>query len=259
MIRILSAVDPHWGRFVARACGGASLLLAAFAVIDDPDHRPTSFSFFLALAGVAGAMFYLHSTNPMRLPPADRRAWAEPTTLSGLGEVTARYLTGEITTHPYHRGPLDPETDPQLAATLAAFNRAGYVTVASQPQTDAPGYDGAGWRQRAAVEGFADEATAWRIRQAARREGLLVVAHQGARQRHSAAGGTVCTTRADRPHTNFGTAFTRRELANAFDVCSREMVAELMVAWQVTVIDPDWDSADRLWATMARALGTQRD
>jgi hypothetical protein len=52
----------------------------------------------------------------------------------------------------YGEGP-DPETSP---LTLTAWNRAGFITIASQPGTERKlGWDGTRWRQRAAVQGLA--------------------------------------------------------------------------------------------------------
>lgn len=84
--------------------------------------------------------------------------WRTARTLLDVGEPMSRWLEGDITYQPGYGGDgPDPETD-QLVAALAAVNRAGYVTTFSQP-----GEIVEDWYQRAAVDGFCDEATATRI------------------------------------------------------------------------------------------------
>lgn len=88
----------------------------------------------------------------------DAALWRTARTLLDLGEPMARWLEGVITYQPGHGGDgHGPETDP-LVAVLAAVNRVGYVTTFSQP-----GEIVGDWYQRAAVDGFCDEATATRI------------------------------------------------------------------------------------------------
>lgn len=61
-----------------------------------------------------------------RMPAAERRLWREAATLDELGELTARWLTGRITSQPGYQprcGPDDETRD--LIHTLARACRAG--------------------------------------------------------------------------------------------------------------------------------------
>lgn len=51
---------------------------------------------------------------------AERRAWQAARSLADLGELTARWLDGELKETPGHLGPPDPETT-ELVPTLAAL------------------------------------------------------------------------------------------------------------------------------------------
>jgi hypothetical protein len=96
---------------------------------------------------------------------AERRAserWRAARDLSGLGELGALFVEGRLPAFPgWGAARTDEETD-AIAPTLARLNRAGFLTLASQP-----GFEGlrAGRaaRQRAFVAGFAGAALATRL------------------------------------------------------------------------------------------------
>ena len=79
---------------------------------------------------------------------SEQELWNAPLGLAELGVLTARWLEGAIWGAWYGDGPPNPETT-ALVPTLAAVNRAGYVTDFSQPGET---YDSGA--QRAAVTGF---------------------------------------------------------------------------------------------------------
>jgi hypothetical protein len=61
------------------------------------------------------------------------RIWQESETFEGLCELNARFMEGKIRFIPGWFGEgLDAESEP-IAPYLAAFDRAGFLTVASQP------------------------------------------------------------------------------------------------------------------------------
>jgi hypothetical protein len=100
----------------------------------------------------------------------DLTIWQSARTLPDLGDLMARWLQRDIAYcpgwDPDDGGDGGPE--PETAAilpTLVALNRAGFVTVDSQPGhlTNA-----AGVAQRAAVHGFCDRPTLARIRRKVR-------------------------------------------------------------------------------------------
>lgn len=84
-------------------------------------------------------------------------AWRQPQSYGELTQVMARFLRGEIVETPAHLGPTDPETD-EIVDYLVRFNRAGFMTVSSQPTASYEFED-----QYAYVEGFAAESLAKRI------------------------------------------------------------------------------------------------
>jgi hypothetical protein len=189
-----------------------------------------------------------------RMSYSDRLAWKPARTLADLGHLTARWLEGDLASVPCYDGAPDDETLP-LVPVLAAANCAGYVTGASQP-----GMTSRRWVQRAAVQGFAGDAMAARIRDAARAAGLLVVAHSPRhlprwRTRYrcrcpvTLAGGQVFTA--------FGAHLSRRFLhgeRTGYGICHPDAVASLCSAWQVTVIDPEWGREGLLWRVLAEGV-----
>jgi hypothetical protein len=191
---------------------------------------------------------------------ADRNAWESARTLADLGELTARWLEGDLASQPGYEpgaGP-DPETT-SLTGVLAALNRAGYVTRCSQPGESGISMDGTGWAQRAAVDGFAPAAVAGRIRDAAGQAGLSVILHAPMRRRSRTGYGQVVpvTVEDGGPCTWFGAQVPRRDLRDAwtgYGICHRQAVKALCAAWQVTVIDLDWGRDDRLWPALRAAL-----
>lgn len=178
--------------------------------------------------------------------------WAHTRTLTDLGELTAQWLEQTIPTQPgYHGGPAE-ETLP-LVPTLAAANRAGYVTYSSQPGHDGDGYDGVRWQQRPAVEGLVagGPAAAGLVAAARGCDGLQVLVQSAARWRCRYDWAVTVTRRwvagEWEPMTGFGVQLSRRELASLYDGCPRAAVRAAQGAWQVTLIDPEWGDGGRLW------------
>ena len=187
---------------------------------------------------------------------ADRQRWASARTLADVGEITALWLEGVIGETPGYMGAPAGETS-SLIPVLAACNRAGYVTTCSQPGESGPGYDGAHWEQRAAVEGFASVRTAARIHAAASRAGLCVIAHDPRthpRWRIRLRDEVPVTRRAAEDYTWFGDQISRRYIRDAhlgWGICRKDAQAELCGAWQLTVIDPEWGRTDSpLWTAL---------
>lgn len=193
--------------------------------------------------------------------PADRKRWAAARTLAGIGALTALWLEGAITSQPAYADPApgeDPGPDPEtrgLVPVLAACNRAGFVTSCSQPG-EITGSTGWPWKQRAAVEGFADGAALTRLRAAVAGTSVILTAQKPRRWRCSyshavpvSAGGASGRTR-----TSFGVCLSRRHLADSwtgYGVCHRDGVKALQTAWQVALIDPEWGRNDLLWPLLA--------
>ncbi len=194
---------------------------------------------------------------------ADRDQWHGAETLSELGEVTARWLEGDIVHNPSYNGRPDPEID-VIAAPLAAANRSGFVTGGSQP-----GGTWDGWVQRAAVDGFADDATRERLLEVATRHGLTCISHKAPMLRTDyGLTETVTVTRLRpgddpevwNPHTNFGAALSRYTVRDGLIITANEDVLdEAAEVWQVTLMDPDWGSNASLVAALDEFSGRTSD
>jgi len=173
------------------------------------------------------------------MPAADRAVWNAVTTLAEQGEVTAQWLEGTVTTQPEYRAPCDVDEQdvPGMAATLAAANRAGFVTTQSQAGYDGDGYDGAHWSQHAAVVGFADnEATHW-LRDSLTDTGVVVADRQN---RHLWQEPVLPVTFRDGvPVTDFGV----REPTDTVTADARQLV----------IYDPESGRNDRLWPALQAA------
>lgn len=182
--------------------------------------------------------------------------WKSARTLADLGNLTARWLEGELPDVPGYDGPPDEETLP-LVPVLATLNRAGYVTICSQPGETGPGYDGALWEQRAAVEGFADDTLVLRLIIAAAAAGLAVIHHNPARRarRWTRCGQMLPVTRRNgKDYTWFGAHPSRLNLSDdwtGYGSCHPDAVDAVLNAWQVTVIDPEWGRNDLLWEVLS--------
>lgn len=184
---------------------------------------------------------------------ADRELWANAKSLRDLGELTARWLEGDIESQvgyaPYV-GPSDETQD--LIPTLAALNRAGYLTIGSQPGTE--GDNGqTSWMQQASVQGFADDAVLERIRNACESTSLVVRAYQTPKRKWPFRG------RLDKGGPLALTAWGGNQMGLSDVQCCLNGVGdeawdEVTSAWQVAVIDPVWTRNDVLWSTLAAGV-----
>jgi hypothetical protein len=171
------------------------------------------------------------------------RHWNKTASVADLGNLMADWLEGRIPKRPgyYGRRP-DPETTTRLIRTLAAINRAGYVTTDSQPGIDEMGEGaarGTRWVQSAAVQGLiADPGLLATIQDAARRTGLTVIVDGPQR---------VVTWVDGRPYTAFGGVLGKGDLRREWDGIGSDAWAEIRTARQVAVIDPHRGPSDRLW------------
>jgi hypothetical protein len=189
----------------------------------------------------------------------DRRAWGAATTLADLGELTARWLEGDLKSRPGYQpryGPDDETAD--LIPVLAAANRAGFVTDQSQPGIDEPGFDGARWQQKAAVDGYiSDLDLLARIRDAATTAGLVVIVHPPGARRGPVAD-VVATTRDGEPVTSFGGRPSRRDIEFSWSGAGRPAACAAVDAHWLTLIDPDFNRNDRLWSVLGQTINPTR-
>ena len=188
---------------------------------------------------------------------ADRRRWAAAQTLPELADLMALWLEGELSMWPGYDDGADEETT-ALIPTLSAANRGGFLTDQSQPGWDGPGFDGLRWEQRAAVSGLiADEdfLELLRIRQACKAAGLLVLLSH---PRHRPQGqGVTGTIRGGRDYTVFGEHMPPRIVRHIWQGISRHALDQVVDAWQLTLVDPEYGRNDRLWPLLDDLFATR--
>jgi len=177
---------------------------------------------------------------------ADRKRWTTAASVPELGELTAMWLEGKIGHPGYYGGP-DDETLPHVP-TLAAINRAGFVTYGSQPGVAETGFDGAWWEQRAAVEGFATRAMAERLGEVVARDDLLFICDLACAYGTSHDRAIPVSKRETEPTCSFGCRFSGRAISEeVFGGLTGPAIQRLGGAIQVTIVDPEWGRNDRLW------------
>ncbi len=193
---------------------------------------------------------------------ADRKRWASTRSLADVGEVMALWLEGEVKSWPgYAPGCGPDEETTELIPTLAALNRAGLVTISSQPGLPPTrGWDGRDWQQRAAVKGFAVGSTLYELHGVAEDAGLRVIRHRTRRRWFGSFRGgrsavpVTATGDVGRVATAFGAELDAAVVEFIFEGIGDAAMNEVLDAWQVTVIDPVWGRNDVLWPTLIGAL-----
>lgn len=186
---------------------------------------------------------------------ADREAWQSARTLDDLGERGALWIEGKISEQPAYQGTTDIESG-EMVPVLAALNRIGYMTTQSQAAFDGPGFDGARWVQRAAVEGFAGRDLAQRIWDEAplNLHVIDLCDDHLPRVRISSRYAVNCTWRNREPRTSFGHHLSRRHIRAphvGYGILDEAAQDALCSAHQVTVIDLEPGREDLLWDFLA--------
>lgn len=184
-----------------------------------------------------------------RMPRGDRRMWAEARTLGDLGELMALWLEGKISSRPGYQPRCGPDEETQhLIPTLAALNRAGFLTDSSQPGINERGFDGSWWEQRAWVEGFlADDRLLGRLTRAARAAGAEVLVDS----RQSIA----VTTVDGQPATTGGGRIPAPYLRLCWGDLHRDAYAAIKRAKRLTIAHRTYGAeGERLWPALRRAV-----
>jgi hypothetical protein len=162
--------------------------------------------------------------------------WAEARTLADLGRLTADWLEGRLEgEHPNGYDRPDDETT-SLIPSLAAANRAGFVTLNSQPGS-VKIVDGEVWTQWAEVTGLiADAGLLDRLVAQAWRRGIQVFVYPD----WVNGGGweTPVTTRDDEPVTFSGHDMGIDEVRLHWEGCPRQAVRAAVGSARVTLVDP---------------------
>ncbi|MGD6765993.1 DUF6919 domain-containing protein [Streptomyces sp. BH097] len=198
----------------------------------------------------------------MRLPwmsLADRRAWRSAKTVADLGELMAQWLEGTLASWPGYQPNYGPDEETaHLVPTLAALNRAGFLTVGSQPGETGTGADGRWWEQKAAVEGFVtDRALYYRLLTMAQVFGLDVSVSDPATSTHDEQ--ITVTTRDGEPMTGFGGALDFRDLSSMWPVIKTDTFGEVAGAVFLTIAAPQFGrDGERLWVLLDFLTGQRR-
>lgn len=190
----------------------------------------------------------------------DRLAWRSAHTIADLGQLMARWLEGDLKSWPGYQAGYGPDDETRrLIPTLAALNRAGYLTTDSQPGEMGPGFDGSWFCQRAAVSGFvADRALLGQLLLAAADHALLTVVTGG--QEAYWPEPIDVSTRNSETVTDFGAHLGRRDLRCMWPVINGQAFTAVEQAWQVTIVAPDFGaSGERMWPVLATALEEASD
>ena len=179
------------------------------------------------------------------MKPSEERRWADAKNLAELGELTALWLEGELGETPGHGSPPKDETR-LLVPILAAANRAGAVTVNSQPGEDKM-IGGGRWLQRATVDFLLPHEIADSLSTAAARRGLVVIRHGAPPATTDMDISALVTLDDGEPYTWSGRAAGVDQLRFEYEDCSPELIAEVLQAEQVALVEPEWGPTTRLW------------
>lgn len=194
------------------------------------------------------------------MDPDTAARWAGARNLPEVAELVAQWLEGDLPSQVGYAPNVGPDAETtNLVPLLARLNRAGLLTDCSQPGFSGRGFDGAKWRQRAAVSGFIaadrDDVIGW-LDEALVQSGLAGIVCKPLCDRSAGRpGGLVMTTRAGRPYTWFGVTRDRLELEDCYAGCAPTIIDALWTsAYQVVVFDPQWGRNDRLWPALEAAI-----
>lgn len=202
-----------------------------------------------------GARMGWHSLRERKNLIAESRRqshlWRDADTWEELCELTARFCLGELDFTPNHAGPRCPETV-EIADALAHVNRAGYLTMCSQPGSGPDAFGEHVYWQRAAVQGYADDACAARIEKlVADHPALTLSAHRPRRWRGDFRVAVPVTIDEEYAAlTDFGAVPSHRQVAFELGGCRDHLVERAQLGWWVTVTDRRWGRHELLWDTL---------
>ncbi|MFD0008987.1 DUF6919 domain-containing protein [Streptomyces sp. NPDC127178] len=190
---------------------------------------------------------------------SDRRRWRSAHTVADLGELMALWLEGELRSWPGHMPGCGPDRETtHLVPSLAALNRAGFLTIASQPGEAGTGHDGLWWQQRAAVEGFVSDRTLYyRLLEVAEAASLTVAVDDSQSDVHDTA--VTVTTVYGEPYTAFGGRLSNRDMQAIWPVIRKQAFASLATAVRLTIAAPEPGvDGERLWPVLDFVTGLRQ-
>jgi hypothetical protein len=186
---------------------------------------------------------------------ADRAAWLAARTFEDLCRLGAAFVEGRNTYFPGWGWPVLDEESDEIAAPLAALQRAGFLTLASQPgRAPRAGHDGAPEAQRAFVCGCACDAAARALERGAAEPGLAIAIFRrgetgGARIPVSRRGGIA--------HAFAGYSAFEEELECFEGSLSPAAMRALEGSSYVSAIDLVWGRSSTLWSELLRRLASR--
>jgi hypothetical protein len=184
--------------------------------------------------------------------------WRDARTFEDLCDLGARFVEGSIDVFPGWGFPsLDRESD-VIAPDLAALNRSGFLTLASQPAAIERQPDGVVRRRRAFVFGFVSDAVARRLEQRAGNDGEIEIRVFRRGRRHDDATPTAVGERDGEADAYAGYPAFAEELALFADACGADALAALARAPFASAVDLVWGRERALWDELARAVGDSR-
>ncbi len=175
-------------------------------------------------------------------PESDAATTGFQLIVADLGELAAKWLTGEITYQPAYDGDRPDEETNHFAQVLAEVNRAGYFTYFSQPGvalTD-------GYGQRAAVAGWCNEDFLATLKAVAYGTPVCVISIPPA---SASEAQIVVTMDAGDEYTWIGQAYQPDD-GNYSNDLHPTAVSTLHASWQVHIFDPEWGRDDLLWRVL---------
>lgn len=185
---------------------------------------------------------------------AAREAWRAARTFDDLCRLGAAFVEGENAFFPGWGWPVLDEESLAIVPHLATFQRAGLLTLASQPgQAPRASHDGSAHEQRAFVCAFADERAA-RALAALPDDPEISIAFF--RRGESGGARTPVATRGGIAHAFAGDSAFEEELECFADHLSREALQALERATYVSAIDLVWGRNSKLWSRLSQALGS---
>jgi hypothetical protein len=187
------------------------------------------------------------ATSPAR--SADEAAWRAARGFDDLCELGARFVAGELGLFPgWLASTTDVETD-ALAPALVRLNRAGLLTLASQPGLIGHAHDGAALAQRAFVTGMLRPDLAPRVLAHGSEAQIALHVRGGAR-----AEPVAVATRGGVAYVFTGHNAFEEELVCFEDWLAPEALSALEHALYLTAYDPLFGRNDYLWSALESAL-----
>jgi hypothetical protein len=194
----------------------------------------------------------LAEMSKLRRQHRHERMWADAESFAELCALTEQFVMGQLALTPNHGAPRCPETR-EIGPALAHANRAGFLTIGSQPGEGS--LDSPQWAQRAGVEGHANDEVLERLRSvfADLRPHRIHMNVQGTypwRNDYSThvpvtgrhVGGDIYEV-----FTHFGARLSRSQVKFIWDGIQTHLIEEILGMHLITIIDKEWGPETLLW------------